>query len=45
MEGRIHLGNLDVDGNVIVKRVINKWDVRMRIGLIWLWIGTSDGFM
>jgi hypothetical protein len=32
LKGRDHLIELGVDGRVILKRILNKWDVRVWIG-------------
>jgi hypothetical protein len=39
-----HLEDLDVDGRIILKCVLKKWDVRAWIGWICLRIGTG-GFL
>lgn len=38
------LGSLNVDGRMILKRIINKYDLRVRIGLIWVKRGTNGEF-
>lgn len=41
MEGKIHLEDLNVDGNVIFEWMLQKQEVRC--GLNWLRIGNSGG--
>jgi hypothetical protein len=43
-EGRKHLEDLGVDGSIILKCILNKWDVAWT-GLIWLWTETGDCFL
>jgi hypothetical protein len=38
-----HLEDSGVDGRIILRRILRKWDVGARTGLIWLWIGASGG--
>jgi hypothetical protein len=40
---RKHLGDLGIDGRIILKLILEKYDVMMSTGLIWLRIGTSGG--
>ena len=40
-----HLGDACVDGRIILRRVIRKWDVGVWTGLIWLRIGTGCGHL
>jgi hypothetical protein len=42
---RYHLEDLDVDGRIILKWILKKYDVRIRTGFIWLRIATSRGFL
>jgi len=42
---RDHLDEPDVDGRVILRWVIRKWDVGERTGLIWLRIRTVGGYL
>ena len=51
---RVLLGNLrerelledpGIDGRIILRCVLRKWDGRAWIGLIWLRIGTDDGIL
>jgi hypothetical protein len=37
-----HLGDPDVDGRIILRRIFGKWDVGVWTGLGWLRIGTGD---
>jgi hypothetical protein len=39
--GKDLLGEIGVDGRIILKWIINKWVVRMRTGCIWLRRGSS----
>jgi hypothetical protein len=36
LKGRDHLGDLGVDGKIILKRILGKQDVRMWTAFIWL---------
>jgi len=38
---RDHLGDLFVDGRIILKLIVKRWDGEA--GLPWLWIGTGGG--
>jgi len=40
---RNHLEILGVDGRIILKRILNKWDGDACMGLFWLGIGTGGG--
>jgi len=40
-EGKNHLENQTVDGRIILKRIIRKWDLGVWTGFIWLRIGTG----
>jgi hypothetical protein len=42
-EGRGHLGDLGVDGRIILRRIFMKWDEGILIGPIWFRVGTCDG--
>jgi hypothetical protein len=42
-EGKNHLGDLGVDGSIILKCFSKKWDQDAWIGLLWLRIGTGGG--
>jgi hypothetical protein len=42
-EGRNHLGDLDVDGMIILKLISNKRDTKTWTGFIWLGIYTFGG--
>jgi hypothetical protein len=41
MNGRHHLGDISVDGRIILKRILNKYGVMMWTGFIWLRTGSS----
>jgi hypothetical protein len=45
LKGRDHLEDVDVDGRLILKWILGKQDWKVRIGLIWLTIGTSGGLL
>jgi hypothetical protein len=38
---RDHWGDPDVDGRIILRRILRKWDVGVWTGLNWLRIGTG----
>jgi len=40
---RDHLGDPGVDGRIIIRWLLRKWDVGVWIGSSWLRIGTGDG--
>ena len=40
-----HLGDPDVDGRVILRWILRKWNVRVWTGSSWLRIGTGDGHL
>jgi hypothetical protein len=41
LKGRDNLGNLDIDGRIILKLALEKYGVSIRNGFIWLTIWTS----
>jgi hypothetical protein len=43
--GRAQLGDLVVDGRVILKRILKKEDGRILVGFICLSIGTNAGLL
>jgi hypothetical protein len=45
LQGREHLGDLDVDEKIRLKWFLNIQSVGMWTGLIWLRIRTSDGLL
>ena len=44
-KGRDKLEDPGVDGRIILRWILSKWDVRTWTGLIWLWIGTGSGHL
>jgi len=44
-EGRDHLGDPGVDGNIILRWIFRKWDVGIWTGSSWLRIGTGGGHL
>ena len=40
---REHWGEPGLDGRIILKWIVRKWDVEVWTGLGWLWIGTGVG--
>jgi len=45
MRERDHLGDLDVDGMIILRWIFRKWDVGAWTGSIWLRIGKGGGHL
>jgi hypothetical protein len=44
-EGKRHLEDPGIDGRIIVKWILQKWDVGAWTGLIWLRRGTGGGIL
>ena len=42
-EGKIPLGDQDVDGRIILRWILRKWEGVVRTGWRWLRIGTGGG--
>jgi len=42
LKGRGHLGDLGVDGKIILIWLLNKYGVRMWTEFNWIWIRSSD---
>jgi len=42
---RDHLGDPDVDGEIILRWIFRKWDVGVWPGSSWLRIGTGSGHL
>ena len=40
---RDHLDDPDIDGRIILRWILKKWDLGAWTGLIWLKIGTGGG--
>jgi hypothetical protein len=40
-----HLGDLGVDGRIILIWIFRERDVGVWTGMLWLWIGTGDGLL
>jgi hypothetical protein len=41
LKRRDYLEDLDIDGSIILKRMLEKWGGKVWTGFIWLRIGTS----
>jgi len=44
MRERGHLEDPDVDGRIILKWILKKWNGGAGTGMVWLRIGTGGGF-
>ena len=44
-EGKNHLGDPSVDGRIILRSILRKWDVGVWTGSSWLRIGTDGGHL
>jgi len=42
---RDHLGDLGVDGRIILRWILRKWDVGVWTGSSWLRVGTGGGLL
>jgi hypothetical protein len=45
LKGRVRLGDPAVDNWIILKRILNKYGVRVLLGLKWLKVGPSAGLL
>jgi len=45
LKGREHLGDQGVDGRIILRWIIRKWNVGLRTGSSWLRIEKGDGHL
>jgi len=45
LRDRDHLEDLGVDGRIILRWILRKWDVGVWIGSSWLRIGTGGGHL
>jgi len=45
LKERDHLGDPGMDGRIILRWILRKWDVGVWSGLIWLRIGTGGGLL
>jgi hypothetical protein len=45
MKGREHLEDPDVDGKIILRRILRKWEGVVGTGWSWLSIGTFGGYV
>ena len=44
-EGRDHMGDLGVDGRIIMIQMFKAWDGEIWTGLYWIRIGTGGGLL
>ena len=44
-EGKNHLGNPGIDGRIILRWIVRKWDVGVWTGSSWLRTGTVGGHL
>ena len=41
----VHLEDLGIDGRIIIRLILKKYEGNLQIGLIWLRIRTGDGHL
>jgi hypothetical protein len=45
LKGRVHLEDLGVDGSILLKWIVKKFDGRTRPTFIWIRIGNNGGLL
>jgi hypothetical protein len=43
--GKDHLGDLGIDGKILLKSNLKEWVVRIKTGFVWLRIVSSGGLL